>query len=63
MKAAQAASSSTVDYEVIYCINCTEMVTIWPLRSAAAAMIIPAKIGGGRDGRWCTYSPCQPNIG
>ena len=41
-KAAYAANSNTVDYEVIYCINGTGMVTIWPLRSAAAVRIIPA---------------------
>ena len=42
-KAAQAADSNTVDYEVIYYSKCTEMVTIWPSRSAAAARLNPAQ--------------------
>ena len=45
------ASSSTVDYEVIYSSNRTDKVNIMAQLRLQWQRIIQPKVGGGRDGR------------
>ena len=51
VKAAQAVSSSTVDNEVIYSIECTDKVNYMAQLRLQWQRIIQPKVGGGRDGR------------